>query len=103
MRPAGAAELGQNMPDVSVDGPLGDEQPCADLPVGQAACDQFSDLAFAPGQQRRSAGCGWRRLANLGRPQRRGDLIVAALRLFRPLMNVRLFRGYGGVFGGRSQ
>ena len=42
-----AAELGQDVTYVGVDGPLGDKEPFGDLLVRQAPGDQLSDLVFA--------------------------------------------------------
>jgi hypothetical protein len=42
-----AAELGQDVTHMGVDGALGDEEPLGDLLVRQAPGDQLSDLVFA--------------------------------------------------------
>ena len=42
-----AAELGQDVTHMGVDGPLGDKEPLGDLLIRQAPGDQLSDLAFA--------------------------------------------------------
>ena len=72
----GAANYGQNSPYVSVDGPLGDEQPRADLPVGQPTRDQPGDLAF-PWCQRKLVATFRFRITARCRPQRCGDLVAA--------------------------
>ena len=46
-----AAELGQDVAHVCVDGALGDEEPFGDLPVRQAPGDQLCDLLFALGER----------------------------------------------------
>ena len=46
------AELGEQGGDVVLDGLLGEEQPVADLPVGQALADQLEDAAFLVGERR---------------------------------------------------
>jgi hypothetical protein len=48
--PGGDVQLAEDVVDVRVDRPLGDEQPRADLPVGQPVGHQEGDLPFAPGQ-----------------------------------------------------
>ncbi len=66
--PGGDLQLAEDVVDVRVDGPLGDEQPRADFPVGQPAGHQLGDLPFAPGQQGRH---GRRRSPPRHRPPRR--------------------------------
>src|SRR5436190_20125803 len=58
--PGAEAELVQDAADVAVDGALGDEQPRADLLVGQAVGDQPGDVRLAraerPGRGRSRVG-----------------------------------------------
>src|SRR5438094_5062267 len=58
--PGAEAELVQDAADVAVDGALGDEQPRADLLVGQAVGDQPGDIRLAraerPGRGRSRVG-----------------------------------------------
>src|SRR5690242_17845443 len=54
-----AAELGQDVAHVGVDGALGDEQPVGDLAVGQARGDQLGDLVFAVGERQVLLGVRW--------------------------------------------
>src|SRR5437773_3809685 len=60
--PGAEAELVQDAADVAVDGALGDEQPRADLLVGQAVSDQPRDIRLAraerPGHGQARAGRG---------------------------------------------
>jgi hypothetical protein len=46
-----AAELGQDVTHVRVDGAVGDEQPLGDLPVRQTPCDQLRDLTLTRSEQ----------------------------------------------------
>ena len=49
--PVGQPQLGQGAADVALDGPLGQDQPAGDRPVGEAVGDEFRYLPFAPGQR----------------------------------------------------
>jgi hypothetical protein len=49
--PVGQPQLGQRAAHVPLDGPLGQDQPAGDRPVGEAVRDELGDLPFAPGQR----------------------------------------------------
>src|SRR5215470_10564272 len=49
--PVGQPQLRQGAADVALDGPLGQDQPASDGPVGEAVGDEFRYLPFAPGQR----------------------------------------------------
>jgi len=51
LRTVTAAELGQDMAHMRVNGALGYEQPFGDLPVRQTPGDKLRDLVFALGEQ----------------------------------------------------
>ena len=55
LRPAGEAQLGQDVRDVGAGGPLGHPELLRDRPVGQAAREAGQDVAFA-GRQVVQAG-----------------------------------------------
>ena len=66
---------------MGVDGPLGDDEPLGDLPVGQAGGDQLRDLALAPGERQViRRGRGFRR----PQPESGGDPVTPARRPARP-------------------
>ena len=56
--PVAQAELGQHVAHVVLDGLAGDEQPVADLGVGQSGADQLEDLALALRQRPDALGAG---------------------------------------------
>src|SRR5918995_4636661 len=52
-------ELGQDVLDVRVCRPLGDEQFLGDLAIGQAARNQRGHLALTPGERTGERAAGW--------------------------------------------